>query len=104
MAGTRTHIFVHRDTIAEIREHINNSHKIRAIKLLRAEGKIREDGEIRSPGLREAKHAIDAVIDPTLLSTAEAVIAPAWRVNTLKISGPDRMAVSYTHLTLPTKA
>ena len=93
MAGTRTHIFVHRDTIAEIRGHVNNNHKIRAIKLLRAEGKIREDGKLRSPGLREAKHAIDAVIDPTLLSTAEAVIAPAWRVNMLKISGPDNMEI-----------
>ena len=90
---SKTHIYVQREYIAEIKFLVNNGQKIRAIKLLRSEGKIRENGELRNPGLREAKHAIDAVFEPTLASTAEAIIAPAWRVNSLKISGPDKMEI-----------
>jgi hypothetical protein len=85
-------IFLRHASIFKVRELIHGGRKIQAIKLVRSEGKISDgtkEGGFRTPGLKESKHACDALSGIINRSEAEAVIAPAWRVSSLKVRGPD---------------
>jgi hypothetical protein len=84
------------NVIVEVKQLLKDCHKIRAIKAVRNSGKIYDASEpkgFRSPGLKESKHACDTMsgfMDPT---TASATIIPAWRVNSLKVVGPDNKEI-----------
>ena len=88
----KVQIFLSHANITKVRELLRDSHKIKAIKLVRSEGKIADgtkDEGFRTPGLKESKHACDALAGYVNRSEASAVIAPAWRVSSLKVRGPD---------------
>ena len=88
----KVQIFLSHANIFKVRALLQGSRKIQAIKLVRSEGKIADgtkDEGFRSPGLKESKHACDALSGCINRSEAEAVIAPAWRVSSLKVRGPD---------------
>ena len=100
---SQVQIFVSRTALVEIRQYIKENQKIRAIKMLRSTGRIldpTEDTGFRSPGLREAKHAVDALYDRKHVANAEAVIVPAWQVNSLTVTGPlgEKIEVSLDEL------
>lgn len=85
-------IYVNHTDLTGVHKWMEEGRKIKAIKLLREKGRILDDTKdsgYRSPGLKEAKHACDAISHPEFAPTSEALIAPAWRVNSFKVEGPE---------------
>ena len=84
-------IYINHTDLARVHTHIANARKIKAIKHLREKGRILDDSKesgYRSPGLKESKHACDAISNPILSAGASALVAPAWRINSFKVEGP----------------
>lgn len=87
----QTLIYVNHVDLGTVHQHLSDNRKIKAIKHLRNTGRILDtskDCGYRPPGLKEAKHACDAITSPEYASSAEALVAPAWRVNSFKVEGP----------------
>lgn len=77
-------ITVPNSAIDEIRTLCRDGRKIQAIKLLRDTGRVADKN--RSPGLKEAKHAIDTMFYDCPQGCA--IIVPAWDIHSLIVTGP----------------
>ena len=87
----QTLIYANHVDLGTVHQHLSDNRKIKAIKHLRNTGRILDtskDSGYRPPGLKEAKHACDALQHPGFATEAEALVAPAWRVNSFKVEGP----------------
>ena len=83
-----TRITLKNDDMATVHELIASGQKIKAIKIVRNNGRILSSDASDSgatPGLRESKAAVDNIsgYGPT-----EYILVPDWRVHSLTVSGP----------------
>tara|TARA_Y100000310_G_scaffold48420_1_gene44888 strand:- start:1214 stop:1711 length:498 start_codon:yes stop_codon:yes gene_type:complete len=83
-----TRITLKSDELAEVHKLVASSQKIKAIKIVRNNGRILSSDASDSgatPGLREAKLAVDNISGhgPT-----EYALVPEWHVHSLTVSGP----------------
>ena len=84
-----TRITLKSDKLAEVHKFITAGQKIKAIKIVRDNGKIfssdaSSPGE--KPGLREAKMAVDQI---TGHASTKYTLVPEWHVHSLTVSGPE---------------
>jgi hypothetical protein len=83
-----TRITLKNDDLATVHELIASGQKIKAIKIVRNNGRILSSDASDSgatPGLREAKAAVDNITGP---SPTEYTLVPEWYVHSLTVSGP----------------
>ena len=87
-----TRILIKSRDLAEVHKLLNEKKKIQAIKLVRNNGRILgpATGEKSNdtPGLREAKLAIDNLCDPYSHANTEVLLVPDWRVHSVTVTGP----------------
>jgi len=84
-----TRITLKNDELATVHELIASGQKIKAIKIVRNNGRILSSDASDSgatPGLREAKLAVDNISGH---APTEYILVPEWHVHSLTVSGPE---------------